>query len=475
MLAFTSCDSSSILDNTGTDSDDITLYDQTIEMAASQTDKPTPKEVSESFFEMTEKVQQMSREVIDSLSNEEIMELGKPILDVTQNTIKLSESALKELDNLYKEWEPRIRSLSKSEHHTLSQRATNILKSDRGVTMRNYGADKVREILLNIQGGVSTMSTSCESMFNVWGGYVHLQVGDNFNVANGYCPAGSIFYVYAGTNPHTGQYVSHSKTGNTWVGVSGVPILDGQNTTPYAFDNGMANNSISWMEIRNYTEWGITSQSSSSINIEIKNMTFRNIASDKNSYTHSYGAIFFDYTQNVLVQYSYFNNVSYSVRFRYSDGPLQVLDNEALNTGFGFFQCNLCEGSNIKINNNSLEHTTQYGDEELHDFINLYDSEGSSSDYIQVINNRARVNLINGNASGVSEWGCAVLLGDEGGSNQEAKDNIGVNPGACGIGLASGSNMYVSNNKMYSAEVPGISNVGYYSINFYSPKTCSNH
>lgn len=76
MLAFTSCDNSSIVDNTGIDSDGITLYDQTIEMAASRTDQTSPKEVSDAYFIMVEKVQKMDREAIDSLSIEDIDKLN---------------------------------------------------------------------------------------------------------------------------------------------------------------------------------------------------------------------------------------------------------------------------------------------------------------------------------------------------------------------------------------------------------------
>ncbi|MEX2410848.1 MAG: hypothetical protein WD607_05650 [Candidatus Paceibacterota bacterium] len=456
------------MDNTSTDPDGITLYDQFIGMASNQTDRPSPKEVSESFFEMVEQVQKMNRETIDSLSNEEILELGKPILDATNKTIKLSDATLQELGQTMKPWESRIRSLTKSEHDMFSKRAINIVKSDRGVSSRSFGADKVREILLNLHGGVSTMSTTCESMFNLQGGYVHVQVGDNLNIANDICPAGSIFYVYAGE--HVGQSVQDSKTGNTWVGVGGTVYIDGyideQNSVDVAFEDGMKDNNISWMEIRNYTDWGIISQSSSSTNIEIRNMTFRNIAEGWSGEHRA--AIHFYLSKDVLVQYSYFNNVAHSIRFHKSVGPIKVLDNEALNTGFGFFQCNDCSGSDIKINNNSLEHTTKYGKEDLFDFINIYDSKGSnSSNRIQVNNNRARVNLVGDTASGVSQFGCAVLLGDDGGKYQEAINNIGVNPGACGIGLASGEHMYVSDNKMFSQAVqPGISNVGYYSANY---------
>ncbi len=470
ILVFPSCDRSSIINTSDPEAEGVTSYEDVVALVASRTDQPSPGDVSDAFFKMMEEVQQMNREAIDSLSSEEILELGKPILDATNNTIKLSESTLQELGRAMQQWEQRIRSLTKSEHAALSQRAINAVKSDRDVSSRSLEVDEVRDILLNIHGGAATMSVTCGDLFNMAGGYVHVLVGDNLNVANEICPAGSIFYVYAGT--HTGQSIEESKAGNTWVGVgSGGPVLDGQGTTDVAFFDGMAGNSISWMEIKNYTDWGIMSQSSSSSNIEIKNMTFRNIGGNRSGQDRA--AIHFDNTENVLVQYSYFNNVSHSVRFRFSDGPLKVLNNEALNTGFGFFQCNKCDGSDIKINNNSLEHSTQYGTVPLRDFINIFDSEGSnSSNRIQINNNRARINLINGNASGAHENGCFIILGDLGGEHQEAKNNIGVNPGNCGIGTAGGSQFKVENNKIFSQKVDGLSNVGIYAAAYPSSVPC---
>jgi hypothetical protein len=60
-----------------------------------------------------------------------------------------------------------------------------------------------------------------------------------------------------------------------------------------------------------------------------------------------------------------------------------------------------------------------------------------------------------------------VILGDDGGKYQEARNNIGVNPGNCGIGVADGQYMKVNGNKMYSQIVPGISNVGFYAMDIY--------
>lgn len=438
----------------------------------SQSGQRDAKEESDAFFVMVEKVQSMIREDLEKMSSEELLKLGEPLLDITNHTIKLSDETLQILSRTLSGLAESIRSITREEHSKISREVEQILSADKNITNRNLDTDDVREVLLNINGGVSTMSATCESLFNHWGGYIHLYPGDNLNIANDLCPAGSIFYVYSGT--HNNQYVNNSKDGNYWLGAGGVPVLHGQDFRARAFSGGMKNNIIAFLEIRNYTDHGIRSTSSASTNIEISYMTFRNIAGNKSGAV-DFGAIHFDYVQNVLVQNSYFNNVSHSVRFRYSDGPLEVLNNEALNTGFGFFQCVECEGQGniIRINHNSLEHSSQYGLDPLRDFINIFKSKGSSSsNRIQVNNNRARINLINGNASGVSDTGCFIILGDISGIHQEAKNNIGVNPGNCGIGTAGGSLAKVENNKIFSEQIDGISNVGIYAAAFPSHVSC---
>ncbi len=379
--------------------------------------KLSPQEAYDAFFDMVDKVQSMQWEEIEKLSDREIIGLGQPILDATAGTTTLPPETLEKLNSPLQALAANLKSVSREQHRQAGREVSQIIAYDRSRTDRVFGSDELRKILLNIQGGASTMSATCEDLFDQWGGYVHLYQGDNMNLANSLCPAGSMFWVHGGT--YNNQRVVESKSGNFWLGVNGTVILDGLNSSPSAFTGGMANNYISWMEIQNYRDWGITSQSNQSINITINNMTFRDIAEDKNAFLDSFGAIYFENSSvnnsNVVIQNSSFNNVSHSIRFHKSTGPIQVLNNEVHNTGFGFFQCNDCKGGNIKINDNSLEHSSQYGQVKLFDFINIYDSEGTSSNYIQVNNNRARVNLINGQASGVSEWGCAVILGDEGG------------------------------------------------------------
>ena len=63
------------------------------------------------------------------------------------------------------------------------------------------------------------------------------------------------------------------------------------------------------------------------------------------------------------------------------------------------------------------------------------------------------------------------MLGDQGGSYVIAQDNILVNPGQYGIAVASGTNIQVLNNKVYSAQ-QSFSNVGLYIWNQYNT-SCS--
>lgn len=439
-------------------------------LAAEKSHGDSPQKVFSEFQEMVEKVRKMEQSEIENLSEDEILEVGEPILKATEGTITHSKETLEKLVEPLFAISDNVETLTKKEHAALSREVERILASDKSRKTRNLNVEDIRELLIKFNGGGATMLLSgCEDLFDVTpGGQVLLYTGDNFNTANTVCPAGSIFYVQAGT--HTGQSVSSSKTGNLWVGVgSGGPTMDGQNSINRGFDSGMNENSISWIHIKNYRGYGIVSKSGTD-NLEIRNMTFENIAPDSSG--TFFGAIRFDHSKDLLVRDSYFENVASSILFTDSEGPLQVLDNEALNPGKNFFQCDDCEGEGIRINGNSLEHTSQYGDDPLEDFISIYESSGEDDDYIQVNHNRARTDATGG---GVSDTGSFIILGDDGGEYQEAEDNIGVNPGNAGIGAAGGEYISVNDNKMFSEPIEDISNVAFYSYRVLGSDPSSNH
>ncbi|WP_237856045.1 hypothetical protein [Rhodohalobacter sulfatireducens] len=410
----------------------------------------------------------MSKADIENLTDEEVLELGEPILKATEGTIKLSDTTLQKLKTPAEEMADQLRSISKKQYNELSDRLQQVIRRYEGdqPKLRNLDASDIKSILLDYadaESGTMQMSATCRSMFNTMGSFVFLYPGDNLNTANSICSAGSTFYVHQGT--YYSQKIEDSKDGNEWVGIND-PILDGQFSVNKAFKGGMKNNTINGLTLKKYTEYGIHSASSNTTNVYIVYMTFEKIGAGKNG--EYFSAIRFDNGEDLSVRHSYFEDVSSGILFTDTDGPLEVLNNEALNSGRNFLQCSDCNGGGIRINGNSMDRTSStYGSEELEDWISIFESEGLQNDWIQVKNNRAR-----GHSS--SMWGSFLILGDSGGKYQEASENIGVSPGQVGIGAAGGQYMKIENNQMFSVQWAS-SNVAFYSADYSSPAPCSNH
>lgn len=101
------------------------------------------------------------------------------------------------------------------------------------------------------------------------------------------------------------------------------------------------------------------------------------------------------------------------------------------------------------------------------DHINIYKSSGTLSSPIQIINNKIR--------GGGSKSGGGILAVDAGeGSNVVIQNNILVDPGQYGIGIASGSNIQISSNQIY-AHQNAWTNVGIYVWNQYKNTSCTNN
>ena len=424
---------------------------------------PSPQEISKAFFAMVDKVAAMSAAELDSLSEEEILELGKPILQAFGNTVQYDKETLSKLDDVIGAALRDPTTITKTQRDQTASKIEEILsRSSSSFSRRTYSIQEIHRQLKRIESTKGLFD--CSDYFNQQGDTVYLSTGDSFGLANFICPAGSIFIIFPGT--HQGQIVENSRNGNSWVGVGAT--LNGMNATKVAFKNGMDNNSIYWVTIKNYTRHGILSDGSE--NVYLSFLSFENIAPDyckTSDCGQNEGAIMFTNSENIRVEYSDFTNVASGVRFRHSAGPLVVSHNEALNPGRNFFQCDNCDGAGIRIYRNSMIRTAQFGDTILEDWINLYQSEGNTNDPIQVNNNRAQ-----GHSS--SDSGSFIMLGDAGGLRQEAVGNIGVTPGQVGVGAAGGQYILVSNNKMFG-EVWDHANVAFYSQDIYEDGTCNYH
>ncbi|MCC5940718.1 MAG: hypothetical protein JJU37_04185 [Balneolaceae bacterium] len=416
----------------------------------------TAAEVSTDFADMVNRTRGMRASRIRNMSSSDIQSLGAPILSATYYSVELSDETLESLAETSASLDRNPRNISESNHRTVSRRITQAASRDGGDPGRDFTTEEIRSILLNINE--NNLSETCSELFNMSGDRVWLSPGENFNVANLSCPSGTTFFILPGT--HTGQMVESSKEGNNWIGV-GRAVLDGENSQQRAFSGGMTGNAISWINIENYTDHGI--YSTRSVYTVIHNVQFRNIATDKHG--QEFGAVMFHNSENIEVRDSYIENAASGIRFRDSSGPLQVTGNRALNSGRNFFQCDKCNGAGIRINRNVMEHTEQTGQAPLEDWINIFMSNGTENSWIQVNQNRAK-------GHSESNSGSFIMLADATGSYQEAIGNIGVNPGQVGIGIASGTNIKVEGNRMYSVSWAE-SNVAFYSAEYSLP--CGNH
>jgi parallel beta-helix repeat protein len=141
-----------------------------------------------------------------------------------------------------------------------------------------------------------------------------------------------------------------------------------------------------------------------------------------------------------------------------------VVDNNTFrHAGRNFVQFDKVTGSGSSISGNRGENAL--GGSNAEDFISVYQSGGTSGSPLRVVGNHLR----NG---GPSNSGSGIMLGDGGGGHVVVQDNALVNPGQVGIGVASGTNITVTGNRVYSAP-QSWSNVGIYVWNQYG-SACDN-
>jgi parallel beta-helix repeat protein len=135
-----------------------------------------------------------------------------------------------------------------------------------------------------------------------------------------------------------------------------------------------------------------------------------------------------------------------------------VVDNNTFrHAGRNFVQFDKVTGSGSSISGNRGENAL--GGSNAEDLISVYQSGGTSGSPLRVVGNHLR----NG---GPSNSGSGIMLGDGGGGHVVVEGNALVNPGQVGIGVASGTNITVSGNRVYSDALPW-SNVGIYVWNQY--------
>ncbi|MEB0261139.1 MULTISPECIES: PA14 domain-containing protein [unclassified Mucilaginibacter] len=173
--------------------------------------------------------------------------------------------------------------------------------------------------------------------------------------------------------------------------------------------------------------------------------------------------------KNILVDYNYFTNVSSGVYAeQISGGGIVVNYNQFLNMQGPlprgqFVQFNNVSGPNNSVSYNRGENIPRQSSTE--DGISMYKSNGSAASPI----------IINGNwirGGGPSSSSGGILLGDNGGSYLVASNNILVDPGEYGIGIAGGDHNSIINNTIYGRS-QYFTNVAIYVNSIYG-YTCTN-
>jgi parallel beta-helix repeat protein len=177
-------------------------------------------------------------------------------------------------------------------------------------------------------------------------------------------------------------------------------------------------------------------------NVTIRNSTIGPCGDD---------AVYLSDVANASVSGNYITDTNNGVLIHRSDS-VRVDSNTFINAGRNFVQFDKVNGSGSSISGNRGQN--ELGGSNAEDLISVYWSNGTSSSPIRVVGNHLR----NGGPSGS---GSGIMLGDGNGTHQVVEDNVLVNPGQVGIGVASGNDIVVRNNKIYS-EALSWSNVGLY-------------
>lgn len=161
--------------------------------------------------------------------------------------------------------------------------------------------------------------------------------------------------------------------------------------------------------------------------------------------------------RNITIENNFFNHVVTGVLADHCQGGIAVDHNQFLNMtgpmpGGQYVQFNTVEGAGCSVSYNKGENILGEGRPE--DCINLYKSRGTAESPIKVTGNWIR-------GGGPSGSGGGIMLGDNGGAYQIARDNILVNPGEYGMAIAGGDHISIISNRIYG-KMQNFTNVGLY-------------
>ncbi|MFA6085498.1 right-handed parallel beta-helix repeat-containing protein [Mucilaginibacter sp.] len=162
------------------------------------------------------------------------------------------------------------------------------------------------------------------------------------------------------------------------------------------------------------------------------------------------------FSKNVTITNCYFENTAAGV-YAYKSEGIKVINSQFKNMQGPFpkgqiVQFDEVHGNGNRVNFNKCQNILGLSHPE--DAINMYKTNGTPNDPVQIIGNQIR-------GGGPSKIGGGIMLGDNGGSYMLAKDNILVDPGQYGMAIAGGTNIRIINNKIFGRQ-QSFTNVGIY-------------
>ncbi len=226
--------------------------------------------------------------------------------------------------------------------------------------------------------------------------------------------------------------------------------------------NGISNQTISKLQITNPSGHCISLTNCSNITIQ-----YCSLGPAKNE------GVNLSNCTNITIINCTFSKIETGLYACLSSG-ISFTNNDVQNVQGPYPKGQMCQFDKVSGAGNSISYNVAEnvsGQSNPEDCISLYMTNGTAASPVQVNNNWIR-------GGGPSNSGGGIMTGDDGGSYISVQNNILVNPGQYGIAVASGTNINVSNNKIYSASFP-FSNVGLYVWNEYatpcSSITCMNN
>src|ERR1035437_131446 len=226
--------------------------------------------------------------------------------------------------------------------------------------------------------------------------------------------------------------------------------------------SGISNQTISKLQITNSSGHCISLSNCSNITIQ-----YCKLGPAKNE------GVYLSNCTNITIINCTFSTVESGVYAATSSG-ISFTYNDVQNVQGPFPKGQMCQFDRVSGAGNSISYNVAEnisGQSNPEDCISLYMSNGTAASPIQVNGNWIR-------GGGPSTSGGGIMTGDGGGSYITVQNNILVNPGQYGIAVASGTNINVSNNKIYGM-AQTFTNVGLYVWNEYatpcSSITCMNN